>query len=101
VLEAYGAQLRDPAIVEAICEDYRAGASVDRAHDDADRGRRIECPLLVLWGTRGALPLFYGDVLALWRAWASDLRGRGIEASHFLVEDAPDEVADELVAFFS
>jgi haloacetate dehalogenase len=101
VLNAYRAQLRDPAIVQAICEDYRAGATVDRAHDEADRGRRIDCPVLALWGTRGALPLFYGDVLAVWRDWCSDLRGRGVDASHFLVEDAPDEVASELAAFFT
>lgn len=100
VLRAYRAQLRDPEIVQAICEDYRAGATVDWAHDEADRGRRIDCPVLALWGTRGALPVFYGDVLAIWRDWASDVRGRGIDASHFLVEDAPDEAAEELTRFF-
>ena len=51
-------------------------------------------------GTTGALPMFYEDVLAVWRPWASDLRGRAVEASHFLVEDEPDEVAGELAAFF-
>jgi len=98
VLEAYRAQLHDPAIVEAICEDYRAGATIDRRLDEADRGRRIECPTLALWGTRGALELFYDDPLAIWRDWAPDAAGRGIDASHFLVEDRPDELARELVA---
>jgi haloacetate dehalogenase len=52
----------------AICEDYRAGATVDREHDDADVGlRRIACPLLVLWSSRGALPRLYRDVLEVWR----------------------------------
>lgn len=101
VLAAYRAQLSDPGAVEAICEDYRAGATIDRRLDEADRGQRIECPVLVLWGTRGALEPFYGDVLAVWRAWAGDLRGRGVEASHFLVEDCPEEVAQELIAFFA
>jgi haloacetate dehalogenase len=100
VLAAYRAQLEDAGAVQGICEDYRAGASIDRQLDEADRGRQIECPVLVLWGTRGALEPFYGDVLAVWRPWARDLRGRGVEASHFLVEDRPDEVARELAAFF-
>ena len=85
--------------MEAICEDYRAGAGIDREHDDADRGRRrIECPVLALWSARGALPRLYGDVLDVWRPWAPAVTGRGLDASHFLVEDRPDEVADELVA---
>ena len=100
VIAAYRAQLRDASTLQAICEDYRAGATIDRQLDEADRGRLIECPVLALWGTRGALGLLYGDVLAVWRAWASDVRGRAIEASHFLVEDRPGEVAQELAAFF-
>ena len=100
VIAAYRAQLTDVSTLQAICEDYRAGATIDRQLDEADRGRLIECPVLALWGTRGALGLLYGDVLAVWRAWASDVRGRAIEASHFLVEDRPGEVAQELAAFF-
>lgn len=99
VLERYRAQLRDPATVEAICEDYRAGATVDAELDAA--GGRIGCPVLALWGSRGALEVFYGDPLAPWQAWAPDLRGRGIDATHFLVEDAPETIASELLAFFS
>jgi haloacetate dehalogenase len=103
VVAAYRAQLADPATVEAICEDYRAGATVDRAHDDEDRGRRtIGCPVRVLWGGAGALPFFYEDPLELWRPYAPGATGRAVEgASHFLVEDSPDEVAAELAAFFS
>ncbi len=100
VLASYRRQLDDSGAVQAICEDYRAGASIDREHDELDRGRLIDCPVLVLWGTRGALELLYGDVLAVWRSWARELRGRGLEASHFLVEDRPQEVAEELAAFF-
>jgi haloacetate dehalogenase len=101
VMDAYRRQLADVGAVHAICEDYRAGATVDRALDEADRGRHIACPVLCLWGTRGALPGFYGDVLEVWRQWAPQVTGRGVDASHFLVEDRPDEVAGELVAFFS
>ena len=100
VIATYRAQLSDASAVEAICEDYRAGATIDRQLDETDRGRLIECPVLVLWGTRGALGPFYGDVLAVWRSWARDVRGRGVDASHFLVEDRPEEVASELAAFF-
>jgi len=100
VIAAYRAQLRDPDAVQAICEDYRAGATIDRQLDEADRGRLIECPVLALWGTRGALGPLYGDVLDVWRSWARDVRGRGVEASHFLVEDRPEEVASELADFF-
>jgi haloacetate dehalogenase len=99
VMEAYRAQLADPGVVEAICEDYRAGATVDREHDETDRGRMIGCPVLVLWGTRGALELLYGDVLGIWRAWAADVRGHGLDASHVLVEDCPAEVASALIEF--
>jgi haloacetate dehalogenase len=101
VIAAYRAQLRDPAAIQAICEDYRAGATIDRQLDEADRGRLIDCPVLALWGSRGALEPLYGDVLAVWRDWARDVRGRGLDASHFLVEDRPEEVADELTAFFA
>ena len=100
LMRAYRRLLDDPSTVQAICEDYRAGAGVDRDDDDADRGRRrIECPLLVLWSARGALPRFYGDVLDVWRPWARRVTGQGLEASHFLVEDQPEQVADVLSAF--
>jgi len=99
VLDAYRGLLEDAGTVEAICEDYRAGATVDREHDEADRGRRrIECPVLVMWSARGALPRLYGDVLEVWRPWAREVSGRGLDATHFLVEDEPEAVAYELIA---
>jgi haloacetate dehalogenase len=99
VMAAYRQQLYDPTCVEAICEDYRAGAGVDVEHDR--QGGVIACPVLVLWGSRGALGSFYGDVLAVWRRWAADLRGHAVEAGHFLVEDQPELVARELAEFFA
>ena len=99
LMTAYRRLLDDASTVEAICEDYRAGATIDREHDDADRGRRrIECPVLVLWSARGALPRLYDDVLGVWRPWAREVGGRGLDASHFLVEDEPETVARELIA---
>jgi haloacetate dehalogenase len=86
-----------------MCEDYRAGATVDVEHDDADRaaGRTIACPVLVLWAGRGGLPRFYDDVLAVWRPWAPDVRGRAVDAGHFLAEDRPEETASELLGFLA
>ena len=99
VLDAYRRMLDDPSAVEAICEDYRAGATIDRALDEQDRGRTIDCPVLCLWGRRGALEVFYGDVLAVWAPWSEQLTGHGIDASHFLAEDRPEEVAREIAGW--
>jgi haloacetate dehalogenase len=99
VVSAYRAQLSDPATVEAICEDYRAGAGIDVEIDAG--GGTIACPVLALWGAWGALPLFYGHVLEPWRAWAPDLRGEAIDAGHFLCEDTPDAVTAALLGFLA
>ena len=102
LMKLYRDLLDDPSVVQAICEDYRAGATMDREHDDADLGRRrITCPLLALWSAGGALPRFYGDVLDVWRPWADQVSGHGLPASHFLVEEQPEMVADALLAFAS
>ena len=100
-LEAYRAAFRDPARVHATCEDYRAGATIDRALDDADRGagRKIAAPLLALWGTKG-IPAKGESPLDVWRRWAVDVRGEGIECGHFLPEEAPEATARALSAFF-
>lgn len=101
VMTAYRRHLDDPSAIQAICEDYRAGATVDRELDEADRGRRITCPVLCLWGRRGALEVLYGDVLGVWRPWAPDVTGHGIDATHFLVEDEPEATAAALEAFLT
>jgi haloacetate dehalogenase len=106
VRAAYVAALRDPAHAHAIAEEYRAAATIDREHDRADRrdGRRIACPLLVLWSRTGPLATWYeadGGPLALWREWADDLRGEGVDGGHFFPEQRPDETAAALRAFFT
>jgi haloacetate dehalogenase len=98
----YLEHLRNPLTVHAICQDYRAGATLDRENDESDRagsGRRIECPLLVLWGKNGALPRWY-DVEAIWRSWATSVTAAPIDAGHFLAEERPVETAKALADFF-
>lgn len=100
-LAEYERGMQDPATVHGLCEDYRAAASVDLEHDEADHsaGRRVACPLLVLWGEAGFVGRLY-DPLDVWRGYATDVRGRGLEAGHYLAEERPAEVAAELAAFF-
>lgn len=90
----------DPAMIHASCEDYRAAASIDLDHDDADLDRKIACPLLVLWGMRGAMHRLY-DLLDCWRERASDVRGQALDCGHYLPEERPEETADALVEFFT
>jgi haloacetate dehalogenase len=99
-LADYRRCVADPATVHAICEDYRAGAGIDDELDRRDRGahRRIGCPVLVLWSARGQLPRWF-HVLNVWRRWADDVRGDGIDAGHFLAEDAPEPVSAALATF--
>ena len=94
----YQAAIHDPATVLAMCEDYRAGLGPDRAADDADRaaGRRISCPVRVVWATRDDMEELYGDVLAVWRPWADDLTGAPIESGHHMAEEAPGPLAEQI-----
>lgn len=93
---------RNPETVRAICEDYRAGASIDCLHDakDKEAGRRVACPLLALWGKQARLDAWY-DTLAVWREWADDVRGNSLDCGHYLAEERPVETADALISFFS
>ena len=97
------AAIHDPATVHGMVEDYRAGPGIDREHDEADRraGRRIACPTLVLWSLRDDLEQLYGDVLAVWKPWAPNCRGRGVDCGHHMAEEAPEELARALRAFLS
>jgi len=99
----YRRAIHDPDTVRAMLEDYRAGLTVDRAADDADRaaGRRVTCPTLVLWSTRDDMEELYGDVLAVWRPWATDLRGAPVESGHHVAEEAPDDLARAVHEFLS
>ncbi|WP_404364236.1 alpha/beta fold hydrolase [Marinobacter sp.] len=89
----------DPAAIHASCEDYRAAATIDLQHDKQDRHRKIQCPLLVLWGKRGFVHRTY-DLLDVWENYAEKPEGRPFDCGHFLPEEAPEPVARELLGFF-
>ena len=101
-LAEYERCFADPATIHATCEDYRAAATIDLEHDDADvaAGRRVQCPLLALWGDRGVVHRLF-DPLADWAEVAVDVRGRALPSGHFLAEEAPEQTLAELAGFFA
>ena len=105
IREAYAQQLRDPRRLHAICEEFRSAATVDRDNDSADlqAGRKIMCPLLLLWDEAGALARWYADAggpIGIWKGWASDVRGKPMPGGHFFPEANPEATAEALRRFF-
>jgi haloacetate dehalogenase len=90
----------DPANVHGMCEDYRASASIDLKHDEESWNRKVQCPLLTLWGLKGPMGRLY-DVLGVWKERGTAVSGKGLPAGHNLQEDAPAEVLAELRAFLA
>ena len=101
-LALYREACREPARIHAFCEDYRAGATCDRADDAVDRaaGRRIAAPLHFLWAASG-FPARTGNPLAIWRDWAEHVSGTVIDAGHFGQEEAPDGTLAALQPFLT
>jgi haloacetate dehalogenase len=99
---AYVAQFRLPSVLTATCEDYRAGAGIDRVHDRDDRaaGRKIACPVLVIWG-RDYSASKETSPIVVWRRWADDVCEVPLDCGHFIAEEAPDECAAALLRFFT
>lgn len=101
--EAFAEYLRcylNPETRHAICEDYRAAATIDLDHDAADAGIRVQTPLLALWGAEGAVGQLY-DVLDTWREKADQVEGRALPCGHTPQEELPGETAEALLAFFT
>ena len=97
-LAEYKRCFRDPAAIHASCEDYRAAASRDLEHAVADGGRKLQCPLLALWGAKGVIARCY-DPLAVWSAHAETVSGAALPCGHFLAEEAPEETLAALLGF--
>jgi haloacetate dehalogenase len=99
--EAFAEYLRcfnDAAAIHASCEDYRAGATIDIEHSNADGDKKVTCPLLVLWGERGTVGRLY-DVMSVWRQHAVNVTGKALPAAHFIPEEVPDETLGTLLPF--
>jgi haloacetate dehalogenase len=100
-LAEYERCFADPAAIHAMCEDYRAAATIDLEHDRADAARRIECPVRVLWGERGVVHRLFTP-LADWQAKCRlEVTGRPVPTGHYIPEEAPRLLANELAAFFA
>lgn len=101
--EDYRAAIHDPETVRGMLDDYRAGLYVDPLHDldDQEAGLRIKCPVHVVWSKQDDLEEIYGDLLAIWQPWAElPVTGTGLDCGHHMAEEAPEELAEELAAFF-
>ena len=96
----YARAMSDPACVHAMCEDYRAAATIDLEHDRADReaGRKVQCPVRVLWGKRGVIERCF-DPLNDWRRVAADVSGRALDCGHYVPEEAPAALIEEIENF--
>jgi haloacetate dehalogenase len=99
-LAHYRAAFNEPSRIHAACEDYRAGATLDLATDEADQaaGKKIAVPVLVLWGGRG-LGGGGASTLDVWRQWAHNVQGQPIAGGHFLPEENPEATLEALLAF--
>ncbi len=99
-LEEYERCFKDPDVIHASCEDYRAGASIDLVHDEADLTARIRCPVHALWGLHGMMERHF-NVVACWRERsAAEVTGKALLCGHFLPEEQPEATANELLVFF-
>lgn len=104
IREVYTSALKDPMHAHAICEEYRAAATIDREDDkaDAQARRTITCPVLVLWGAGGAVDTWYseeGGPVALWRTIAPHSSGEALPGGHFFLEESPEEAHMKLSKF--
>jgi haloacetate dehalogenase len=85
--------------IQASCEDYRAGASIDLVHHEEDFDKKISCPLQVLWGSKATLEELY-DPIKVWKEWALNVEGQSIDCGHFLPEESPVETYNAIINFF-
>jgi haloacetate dehalogenase len=99
-LKEYLTAFSDPETIRATCEDYRAAASIDIDHDDQDGTRKLSMPIQTLWAKRGVIEACF-DALELWRQRADHVEGDALDATHYMAEEIPDEVAARMTDFFT
>ena len=97
-LAEYKRCFRNPETIHAVCEDYRAGASIDLEHDEKDLGRKVACPTLAFWGEKGPMARNY-DIAAEWRKRCADVTGASLPGGHFFIDQFPVETAATLTEF--
>lgn len=98
-LNEYLTAFRDPAVIHATCEDYRAAKTIDIMHDDADGDAKLDMPVQVLWGKTGVIEKCF-DAMALWRLRANNVVGEAVDAGHYMAEEIPEEITKRLDDFF-
>jgi haloacetate dehalogenase len=100
-VSAYRTAVLRPEVRHAIMNDYRAGATLDEAHDQANRanGRRLDCPIYVTWESGRYHP--DETPIDIWRRWARDVDGAAIEAGHLQAEEAPQELLELITPFLN
>jgi haloacetate dehalogenase len=99
-LAEYLSAFSDPDAIHASCEDYRAAATIDIEHDDADQGRKLDMPLLTLWAKRGVIEKCF-DALGLWGQRAARVEGEALDTTHYMAEEIPDDIAARMSDFFT
>jgi haloacetate dehalogenase len=101
-LSHYRQAFDDPARIHTTCECYRAGALIDRVQDEADvnAGRKIDIPVLAMWGTAG-IPASGVSPLDVWGHYARHVEGAAIDAGHFVPEENPEDCVAALLAFLA
>lgn len=92
---------RDPAAIHASCEDYRAAATIDLEHDRADRERKLDIPILALWGEKGIIGRLY-EPLDVWARYTTGpVSGHPLPSGHYIAEEVPDLLLNALDGFLS
>jgi haloacetate dehalogenase len=100
IYSEYLRHFKDPATMHAMCEDYRAGATIDLEHDEQDMNVKVTCPVMALWGANGAMGTQF-NVMETWRERALNVSGKSLACGHWMPEQLPEEVYDELFKFLN